>query len=324
MRERDLTLRFLAAPFDVNVHGKVPGGLVLEWIDKAGYAVAVAWSGAYCVTAYVGNVHFSKPLNAGDIVEVRARIVRTGRSSMTILAEVFGSDPRSGNRWEVARCAMVFVGTDGNGRSVQVPIFEPESEEDRKLWQDADALAVSRKAIDARMAQMSEEVYAEEGTGPKLTLRFLAKPTDVNWGGKVHGGTVMGWIDEAAEACASSWNGFNAICAYAGGVRFYQPMFIGDLVEVEARLLHTSGSKMHLSVHVRSGSTKTLDLRLTTHCLIVLATLDDEGRVTAGKQWVPETDEDRALDQHARDLQGERESVGHSDLFVWPATRSQA
>lgn len=320
MRERDITLRFLAAPFDVNVHGKVPGGLVLEWIDKAGYAVAVAWSGAYCVTAYVGNVHFANSLAAGDMVEVRARIVRTGRSSMTILAEVHGSDPRSGNRWEVARCAMVFVGTDGNGRSVQVPHFVPESLEDQKLAADAEALSGSIRTIDAKM---KEATYTDAGQAQRLTLRFLARPTDVNWGGKVHGGTVMGWIDEAAEACAAGWTGGNAIASYAGGVRFYQPMFIGDLVEVEARLLHTSGPKMHVSVHVRSGSTKTMDLRLTTHCLIVLDCLDDEGRVTAARTWVPESAEDVALDQHARDLQSQRESVGHQNLFVWTPTAEE-
>ncbi|MBA8959312.1 acyl-CoA hydrolase [Rhodococcus percolatus] len=32
-------------------------------------------------------------------------------------------------------------------------------------------------------------------------------PTDVNWGGKTHGGTVMRWIDEAAYLCGTSWNG---------------------------------------------------------------------------------------------------------------------
>ena len=31
----------------------------------------------------------------------------------------------------------------------------------------------------------------------ELTLRFLAEPTDVNFGGKVHGGMVMKWIDQA-------------------------------------------------------------------------------------------------------------------------------
>ena len=31
-----------------------------------------------------------------------------------------------------------------------------------------------------------------------LTMRFLAEPSTVNFGGKVHGGTVMKWIDEAS------------------------------------------------------------------------------------------------------------------------------
>ncbi len=28
-------------------------------------------------------------------------------------------------------------------------------------------------------------------------MRFLAQPTDINFGGKVHGGAVMKWIDQA-------------------------------------------------------------------------------------------------------------------------------
>ena len=38
----------------------------------------------------------------------------------------------------------------------------------------------------------------------QATLRFLAAPTDVNWGGKTHGGTVMRWIDEAAHVLAET------------------------------------------------------------------------------------------------------------------------
>ena len=46
-----VTLRFLAAPTDLGYSGSVDAGRVLEWIDKAGYALAAAWSGRYCVTA---------------------------------------------------------------------------------------------------------------------------------------------------------------------------------------------------------------------------------------------------------------------------------
>ena len=45
------------------------------------------------------------------------------------------------------------------------------------------------------------------GTSRTLTLRFLAQPTDVNYGGKVHGGMVMKWIDQAGFAAAVGWSG---------------------------------------------------------------------------------------------------------------------
>jgi 4-hydroxybenzoyl-CoA thioesterase len=38
---------------------------LLEWIDKAGYAAVARWSGTYAVTAYVGNVRFTRPVEVG-------------------------------------------------------------------------------------------------------------------------------------------------------------------------------------------------------------------------------------------------------------------
>ena len=54
-RQRQLSMGFLAEPSDVNFGGKVHGGQVMRWIDQAGYAAAVGWSGHYSVTAAVGR-----------------------------------------------------------------------------------------------------------------------------------------------------------------------------------------------------------------------------------------------------------------------------
>ena len=93
-----------------------------------------------------------------------------------------------------------------------------------------------RKRIVEAMGRVS---YTDEGTAERVVLRFLAAPSDVNWGGKVHGGYVMNWIDQAAQVVAERWHAGPVASVFAGGVRFYRPMFIGDLVEVTARLLHT-------------------------------------------------------------------------------------
>ncbi|WP_281268269.1 acyl-CoA thioesterase, partial [Arthrobacter livingstonensis] len=123
-----------------------------------------------------------------------------------------------------------------------------------------------------------------------------------NWGGKVHGGIVMKWIDEAAYVCASRYCGNDAVAVFSGGVRLYRPLLIGHVVEVEARLVYTGTKGMHVAVHVRSGDPKGRGMNLTTYCLTVMVARDDAGNSVPVPAWVPVTDEDRRLHAHARDL----------------------
>ena len=133
-----------------------------------------------------------------------------------------------------------------------------------------------------------------------ITLRFLAEPNTVNFGGKVHGGTVMKWIDEAGYACATSWSKRYCVTVYVGGIRFHHPIRIGHLVEVEARLAYTGNSSMNISVEVRSGDIKGGVLQKTTECLIVFVGVDDDGRPVAVDAWNPETPGEVALATRAR------------------------
>jgi 4-hydroxybenzoyl-CoA thioesterase len=304
---REITLRFLAGPTDAGYSGTVGGGRVLEWIDKAGYAAAAGWSGTYCVTAYVGNVRFTRPVEVGDLVEATARIIHTGTSSMHILVTVSAGNPRHPDLLPTTECLMVFVAVGADGRPTPVPVYEPESDEDRR-WQES-----ARRRIELRSEianAMAAQTYSNAGTAPRTALRFLAAPTDVNWGGKVHGGIVMRWIDEAAHVLATRWTGNAAnVAVYSGGVRFYRPLRIGDLVEVEARLLLTGTSSMHVSVHVRSGDPATGDLDLTTHSLIVFVSLDEEGNAVPTPPWEPVSAEDIALRDHALELVALRHQI---------------
>lgn len=304
---REQTLRFLAAPTDAGYSGSASGGRVLEWIDKAGYACAVGWSGRYCVTAYVGNVRFTRPVAVGDLVEATARLVHTGRSSLHILVAVHSGPPGGGALAPATECLMVFVAVDDDGRPVPVPEL-PEGDQDDVAHREA---AVRRIGLRAQIeAAMAEQAYTDAGTAPRTVLRFLAAPTDVNWGGKVHGGVVMRWIDEAAHVLVTQWTGSAAnVAVYAGGVRFYQPLHIGDLVEVEARLLYTGETSMHVSVHVRSGDPATSETRLTTHCLIVFVSLAPDGTAVAARPWTSVTEEDVRLFEHARHLIALRSAV---------------
>jgi len=148
------------------------------------------------------------------------------------------------------------------------------------------------------------------GKERQITLRFLAEPADVNFGGKVHGGAVMKWIDLAASACAAGWSGRYCITAYAGGIRFVQPIHVGNLVEVSAKVIYTGRTSMHIGVDVRAGDPKYPERHLTTHCMMIMVAVDDAGRPTSVPEWIPETEKDKQLMQSAITLMEMRKKIG--------------
>jgi acyl-CoA hydrolase len=142
-----------------------------------------------------------------------------------------------------------------------------------------------------------------------VVLRFLAEPTEVNFGGKVHGGTVMKWIDQAGYTCAVGWSGQYCVTIYVGGIRFYHPVHIGDLVEVQAMLIYTSNTSMHIAVDVSAGDPKLPQLRKTTHCIIIFVAVDQDGKPSPVPAWHPQTDVDHKLEGYARQLMDLRKGI---------------
>lgn len=148
------------------------------------------------------------------------------------------------------------------------------------------------------------------GKEREITLRFLAEPADVNFGGKVHGGAVMKWIDLAAYACAAAWSGKYCITAYAGGIRFVKPIHVGNIVETSAKVIYTGRSSMHLGIDVKAGDPKNPERHLTTHCIVIMVAVDDAGHPTEVPEWIPETDEDIELRDSALRLMEMRKKIG--------------
>jgi acyl-CoA hydrolase len=140
------------------------------------------------------------------------------------------------------------------------------------------------------------------GEQRELSFRFLAEPTDVNYGGKVHGGVVMKWIDQVGYAAAVGWSGRYSVTVAVGGIRFVAPIRTSDLVTVNAKLVYTGTSSMHFSVDVRARDPMHGDDndRLCTHCLIVFVALDAaDGSPVAVPPWQPVDEEDHRLAEYA-------------------------
>jgi acyl-CoA hydrolase len=163
-RQRSLQFRFLAEPTDVNYGGKVHGGAVMKWIDQAGYAAAVGWSGRYCVTVAVDGIRFLAPIRIGELVTVAATLLRTGTSSMQFALEVRARAP-AGEEADArlcVRCVIAFVALDAvEGKPAPVP---PLADADPRLAEQAARVMALGRDIEQAIAALEPAPAAD---GPR-------------------------------------------------------------------------------------------------------------------------------------------------------------
>lgn len=143
----------------------------------------------------------------------------------------------------------------------------------------------------------------------KITFQFISEPTDVNFGGKVHGGAVMKWIDQTAYTCARTWAETYCVTVYVGGIRFYKPINIGDLVKIDAYIIYTGNSSIHIATDVYSKKFDDADFSKKTHCVVVFVSVNEEGIPIPVKEWVPVTERQKQLEAYAIKLKQLRSDI---------------
>ena len=112
-------------PDHTNHLGTLFGGQALAWMDMSAFIAASRYARTTVVTARSEQVDFNQPIHKGDLVEVIARIVKVGRSSMNVDVEVITEDLLSGERKLCTRGHFVMIALDPLGRPTQAPPLPP-------------------------------------------------------------------------------------------------------------------------------------------------------------------------------------------------------
>jgi acyl-CoA hydrolase len=141
-----------------------------------------------------------------------------------------------------------------------------------------------------------------------ISFQFISEPTDVNFGGKVHGRMVMKWIDQTAYTCARNWAETYCVTVYVGGIRFLKPINIGEIIKVDAYVLATGRTSIHIAVDVYARPING-EFEKKTHCVIVFVSVDENGKPLPVKPWVAETPHELKLEEYAHKLAKLREQL---------------
>ena len=116
-----LSIRTLAMPADTNPNGDIFGGWLMSQMDIAGSITAHSRAGGRVVTVGVEAMTFHRPVHVGDVVCCYTDIVKTGKTSMTVLVEVWVLCERNtADNVKVTEGTFTFVaiGKDGNKRAL--------------------------------------------------------------------------------------------------------------------------------------------------------------------------------------------------------------
>ena len=120
MKNDKLSMSFLAEPNDVNYSGNVHGGKVMKWIDEIGYALSVQFTKKYCVTKFVDDIEFLKPIHIGDLVNLEAKIIKVGKTSLRIKIDVSSTNLIKNKSKKNCECFIVFVAVDEKGNKTSI------------------------------------------------------------------------------------------------------------------------------------------------------------------------------------------------------------
>ena len=108
-------------PKDTNAHGTIFGGVILSYIDQAGAVEAKHHGTQFLVTVAMREVVFHEPVKVGDLVSFYTRLVRIGRTSITVSVEVYSQTGEgTGNRVKVTEAEVTYVNLDKNRRPLPI------------------------------------------------------------------------------------------------------------------------------------------------------------------------------------------------------------
>jgi acyl-CoA hydrolase len=139
VRESRSVLSELALPNDANGIGAVLGGKIMHLVDIAGAIAAARHCRRFVVTASFDHMDFRQPVHIGQLIVLRASVNRAFRTSMEVGVKVFAEDLRSSEVRHVASAYLTFVALDEERQPIPVPPVIPETEEDRRRFEQAGA-----------------------------------------------------------------------------------------------------------------------------------------------------------------------------------------
>ena len=149
-QEKYLFMTRLMTPDMSNFSGKVHGGTILKLLDEAAFTCASRYCKTYVLTKSLDQVVFKSPISVGDLVTFRCNINYVGRTSMEVGIRVEGEKIKDRSEYHAISSYFTMVSVSEDGKPMEVPRLNIESEIEEKLFEAGKMRCAMRKEIQER------------------------------------------------------------------------------------------------------------------------------------------------------------------------------
>ncbi len=151
-------------PGQTNNHGTMFGGEVLAMMDKAASIASIRYCRQLVVTASTERIDFRTPIHRGDMVDMYARVIFTGTTSMIVRIDAWTERALTGEREWCTTGYYAMVAVDINGRPSPIPPLLVETDEERENWERGEEIraVIKARTRDARNQQPPRDPQQEQ------------------------------------------------------------------------------------------------------------------------------------------------------------------
>ncbi len=140
----------LVLPSHTNSLDTVFGGTVMSWIDICAAIAAQRHSNRDVVTASIDQLNFIAPIKRGWVVNLKASVNFTSRTSMEVGVRVDAENPKTSEIFHTASAYLTFVALGSDGKPTAIPALELTSDIEKRRFSAAEKRRQERLASRAQ------------------------------------------------------------------------------------------------------------------------------------------------------------------------------
>lgn len=305
LRIKDTTVRTINMVHyqQTNFMGRLHGGDMLKFLADSGMLASMRVAKGFAVLASLDQVLFKKGGRLGDIIEVEAKVLFIGKSSMEV--------EMSARRGEeiIVTATGTYVKVDQDFRPVEIgeKIVPETSEEELKV----------REALERRETRL--EKLANRGSmrecsaDPTNFLRYRVSNTlfmgpTMTYDGRVaSAGMLLKAMDDLGGTLALRYNGIlnyspdsdGVVTVAVSDIFFYSPIRLGDVVEMKAGLTYVGKTSADVLINVNRLDPKSGKCSHVTTAFFTYVRVDPYGNKKEMPPYSPETEHEKELWLHS-------------------------